>query len=118
MKYKEKTSDGKITYEITNPNSDWKEWIKTANTALIPLSIEESANSTTFTMSESDVKTHPTAGKIIRQSLKKTAYCLGCRVCETNCKGGHIHFENGKVTITDCIQCHECHDIPAGCPCL
>lgn len=114
-KYKEKTADEKITIEIINPNSDWKEWIKTADTASIPIDIEETVNKATFVLSEMDVKTHPTAGKIIRQSLKKAAYCVGCRVCETNCKGGHIHFENGKVTISNCTQCHECHDIPAGC---
>lgn len=115
LKYREKAADGKITIEITNPNSDWKEWIKTAETPLIPINVEEGTDIATFTLRENDVKAHPTAGKIIRQALKKAAYCLGCRVCETNCKGGHVHFNNGKVSITDCIQCHECHDIPAGC---
>lgn len=115
LKYKEKTSEGEITIEVINPNSDWKEWIKTADTVTIPMKIEEHKNGATFVLQEKDVKAHPTVGKFIRQSLKKAAYCVGCRVCETNCKGGHIHFENGKVTITDCIQCHECHDIPAGC---
>lgn len=115
LKYKETTTEGKITIEIMNPSSDWKEWLKTADITTIPLKIEENSNGATFVLSEKDVKAHPTVGKIIRQSLKKAAYCVGCRVCEANCKGGHIHFENGKVIITDCTKCHACHDIPAGC---
>lgn len=115
QKYKGKTSDGKIIIELINPNSDWKEWIKTANASTIPLDVEETTNGAIFTLSEKDFKAHPTEGKIVRQSLKKAAYCVGCRVCETNCKGGYLHFENGKVSITDCTQCHECHDIPGGC---
>lgn len=96
LKYKEKTSAGKIDIELIHPNSDWKEWIKTADISTIPLKIEETANGAVFQISEKDVKAHPTAGKIIRQSLKKAAYCVGCRVCETNCKGGHIHFKMVK----------------------
>lgn len=115
LKYKENNTNGVITIELINPNSDWREWIKTADTSLIPLSVEETEKGTKFALLEKDIKSHPSVGKIIRQSLKKAAYCVGCRVCETNCKGGHIHFENGKVRISDCTQCHECHDIPAGC---
>ena len=115
LKYKEKAEDGIINVEIIDPHASWREWLKTANTNIIPLSITETATGAVFEMSEAAVKTHPTAGKIIRQSLKKAAYCVGCRVCETNCKNGHIRFDNGRISITDCVQCHECHDIPAGC---
>ena len=83
-----------------HPNSDWKEWIKTADIVTVPIKVEENLDGAAFILSEEDVKAHPTAGKIIRQSLNK---------------GGHIRFENGKITITDCTQCHACHDIPTGC---
>lgn len=115
LKYKEKTANGIISIEIEDPHEMWREWLKTADTVTVPLSIKENDNGAVFEMSEADVKAHPSVGKIIRQALKKAAYCVGCRVCETNCKFGHIRFENGRVTITDCIQCHECHDIPGGC---
>ena len=115
LKYKEKTADGVISIEIIDPHASWREWLKTANTTIIPLSITETGSGAVFEMAEKDVKAHPTAGKIIRQSLKKAAYCVGCRVCETNCKNGRIRFDNGRITITDCVQCHECHDIPGGC---
>ncbi len=115
LKYRENKVNGTITIDIINPSSDWREWIKTADTSVIPYSVEEIEHGTRFTLSEKDVKVHPSSGKYIRQSLKKAAYCLGCKVCETNCRGGHIHFENGRVTITDCVHCYECHNIPAGC---
>ena len=115
LKYKETIVSGKITIEIIHPSSDWREWIKTADTSLIQFDVSETNTGFRFVVNEKDVKNHPTAGKIIRQSLKKAAYCVGCRVCEINCPGGHISFNNGKVSISDCIKCHACHDIPAGC---
>ena len=37
-------------------------------------------------------------------------------MCETNCKNGRLKFDSvGHPTITDCIQCGECHEIPTGC---
>lgn len=114
-KYKEQIDAGKLSIEITNPNSEWKEWIKTVDTTNIPIKVEENLDCATFVLMEDAIKLHPSTGKFIRQALKKSAYCVGCRVCEANCKGGHIHFENGKVTIKDCIRCHDCYDIPAGC---
>ena len=114
-KYKEKSSDGVITIEIVDEQENWREWLKTVDTTLVPLRISESSNGFVFELSEQDVKAHPTTGKLIRQALRKASYCVGCRVCETNCKRGHLRFENGRVVITDCVRCHECHDIPAGC---
>ena len=115
VKFKEVLSNGVITIEIKDPHASWKEWLKTADIVTIPVDIKETSDGAVFQLLEKDVKAHPAAGKIIRQSLRKAAYCVGCRVCETNCKQGHIRFENGRAIITDCIQCHECHDIPGGC---
>lgn len=115
VKFKEVLSDGVITIEIKDPHANWKEWLKTADIVTVPVNIKETAGGAIFQLLEKDVKAHPTAGKLIRQSLRKAAYCVGCRVCETNCKLGHIRFIDGRVSITDCVQCHECHDIPGGC---
>lgn len=116
LKYKENTKNGKISMEVTNPTSDLHEWLKTATNQNLPIHINENKNgSFSVSVNENDVKANPAAGKSLRIALKKTAYCVGCRVCEVNCKGGHLHFKDGKLTITDCVQCHDCHDIPAGC---
>lgn len=115
LKYSEKTVDGNIEINIINPTSDWREWLKTADTDSVPYDVIPTDNGYKFTVYEPIFRKYPTAGKYFRQALKKAAYCIGCRVCETNCKNGHLIFENGKIQITDCIQCHECHEIPAGC---
>lgn len=115
LKYKEKTKDGKIKIEIIDRHSNWKEWLKTIDTTIIPLKITETENGAAFEISEDVIKAHPKEGKYLRIALRKSAYCLGCRVCESNCKFGNIQFEGEKVKITGCFQCHECHDIPGGC---
>ena len=35
QKYKERTADGKVEIELIDPSSDWREWLKTANTDII-----------------------------------------------------------------------------------
>lgn len=115
LRYKETTKDGLIHFELINPSSDWREWIKTAENQHFEYSTQETPQGIIITVVESAFKQYPTAGKYFRQSLRKAAYCVGCRVCETNCKSGRLKFENGKLIITDCIQCHECHEIPGGC---
>ena len=115
LRYKEHVEDGKIKFELINPTSDWHEWMKTAENGQIEYNVQETIDGVIISVEAEFFKKYPTDGKFFRQSLKKAAYCVGCRVCEVNCKGGHLKFENGKVSITDCIRCHECHDIPGGC---
>lgn len=115
LKYKEQVIDGKVVIKLIDASSDWKEWLKTVNTDVMTYSVKELSDSVVFEISEDLFKKHPSEGKFFRQALKKAAYCVGCRVCETNCKLGHLKFKDGKLSITDCIRCHECYDIPAGC---
>lgn len=115
LKYKEQTADGKVIIELIDASSGWKEWLKTVNTEIMIYSVKELSESVIFEVDEALFKKHPSEGKYFRQALKKAAYCVGCRVCETNCKFGHLKFVDGKLSITDCVRCHECHEIPAGC---
>ena len=115
LRYKETKEAGNIQFQLINPTSDWKEWLKTAETSNIEYSVQQTETGTVITASETAFKQHPSDGKFFRQALRKAAYCVGCRVCETNCKGAHLKFVDDKVIITDCIRCHECHDIPGGC---
>ena len=125
----ENTSNKKITITVINPNTDWKEWIKTIGI----LSHDEESYSITFegntysfavennskgyvvSIDESISKSNPKFIKLFRQVFRKTTYCVGCQVCETNCKHGSIKFTDGKLSITDCIHCYQCHDIDSGC---
>ena len=81
----------------------------------IKYTVKKTQNGWLIQISESVMKESPAFGKIFRQAFRKAAYCSGCKVCETNCKNGRISFETGKVKITDCLHCHECHDLPGGC---
>lgn len=114
-RYKESTKDGVIYFELVNPTSDWREWIKTAESSHIDYKAQYTQSGVIIAASEAAFKKYPSDGKFFRQALRKSAYCVGCRVCETNCKGGHLKFEDGKLNIADCIRCHECHEIPGGC---
>ena len=115
IRYKETVGDGVIHFDLITPSSDWREWIKTAEHEGFNYISAPTQSGTRISVDAEAFKKHPTAGKFFRQALRKAAYCVGCRVCETNCKAGHLKFVNGKVSITDCIKCHECHDIPGGC---
>ena len=53
--------------------------------------------------------------KILKQALKKSAYCVSCRACETNCWSGALKFTDDGIKINNCIQCGACHDMIGGC---
>src|SRR5699024_4539225 len=106
---------GKITMELIHPASDWREWMKTIGEPSFPYEVENTDQGCKIIVEEKDMKAHPKYGKNFRQVLRKGAYCIGCKVCEANCSKGKLHFRNGKVEITDCIHCMDCHDLPGGC---
>ena len=125
----ERVIDGVQRIEVTSPTSDWREWIKTLGTLRdndSSLSIElddetigfeliENDSGYTVMLPESVIKAKPSFGKLFKQVFRKASYCVGCRVCETNCRRGCISFSHGKVAIENCIQCHQCHEVDSGC---
>lgn len=113
-KYHEETRDGKTTITISNPSSDWKEWIKTLNWD-IPISVKTINDGYTVTVSEEDLKSNLSLAKIFRQVFRKAAYCRACKVCAANCKYGQISFDGGVIKIDDCCHCLDCHNLPGGC---
>jgi phosphoadenosine phosphosulfate reductase len=128
-KYIETKVNGITTIEIRNPRTDWKEWIKTIGTVVATNDKYILANKTTtieFSLSyentgyiirlaEAVLKADPSFGKLFRQVFRKAAYCVGCRVCESNCRQGQISFVDGVKISDKCVQCHECHEVPCGC---
>ncbi len=125
----EKNENGKLVIDIINPTSDWKEWIKTIGDLhfengvysveyeglSFDFNVKEKSNGYTVSISEALLKTKPTFGKYFRQVFRKASYCVGCKVCETNCRRGCIKFKDGTVRIENCIHCHQCHEIDSGC---
>jgi len=125
----EKTTGENLMITVTDPDSDWLEWIKTLGDLhggngdytvefegeCIYFSVREANNGYTVTIPEATLKERPTFSKTFQQVFRKASYCKGCRVCETNCRNGCISFIDGKVKVSNCIRCGECHSIDSGC---
>lgn len=125
----EKVANGILTITINDPDSDWSEWIKTLGDLHgdngeysvhfrgehIRFSVKSTKNGYIVSISEAVLKERPGFGKLFRQVFRKASYCIGCRVCGSNCRNGCISFSDDKVKITNCTRCHECHAIDSGC---
>ncbi len=110
--YKEEINGSTLELSVPNPNKNWREWVKTLGVFPFEYSIHETKNGSVAKMPANMDKT-PYA-KLLKQVMLKTAFCVGCRVCEANCRIGCISFKNG-FQIENCIHCGQCHIIPHGC---
>jgi len=115
MNYSEKLKDGVLTITVTDPKTDWHEWIKTlGGLGNIPFTIKDTTNGYVVQLPESYIKENPVFGKLVKQVFRKSAYCVKCGVCQANCSFGHLKFNEG-LNITECEHCLRCHDIEDGC---
>ncbi len=128
----ESLEKGILTITLLLERTDWREWIKTIGDVI---SISDSAieiiyekksytisrrikgKQQVFTVDLSDnSKTDIFFGSALKTVFRKSAYCIGCHVCEANCPNGFIKMHEGKVTIDDkCVKCKKCHDVFHGC---
>lgn len=113
-RYEDKIQDGKVIISVSNPTTDWREWIKTVGELPFDFSLEETKNGYKVILDAKMIKSYPKEVKKLKQVFKKASSCVGCRVCETNCRNGCISFKGG-LSITDCIACGQCHEIEDGC---
>lgn len=111
-RYIETERDGKLYIRVISPKTDWREWIKTLGDLPFDFSIVETADGYEVGFPIEYNKT--VLGKRFKQVFRKTAYCIGCRVCEVNCMFGCIDFSNG-LKITNCRHCQQCHEVDEGC---
>jgi len=129
-KFIEGIQKGKITLTVTNPNTNWKIWIKTIgkliaqdNSYIIiykdkqySFNCNETNNGYVITIDDSISRTAPTFCKLFKQVFRKAACCVKCQACEANCKSGYIDMSGKDVIISDkCISCGECHKADKGC---
>ena len=128
----ESLEKGILTITLLRERTDWREWIKTIGDVI---SISDSAieivyekksytisrrikgKQQVFTVDLSDnSKTDIFFGSALKTVFRKSAYCIGCHVCEANCPNGFIKMHEGKVTVDDkCVKCKKCHDVFHGC---
>ena len=81
-KYQEEIKDGYLTITVVNPTTDWHEWIKTLGDINFNFTVEPIENGYVVRLPASVDKTSEV--KYFKQVFHKAAYCVGCRVCETN----------------------------------
>lgn len=123
---------GILSITLSRINTDWHQWIKTIGTVAFitenQFSVEyarknyivnvDSAGKETKFSVDISANTHDDIlfASALKTVLKKTAYCIGCQVCEANCPNGYITFEDGRVYIDNrCVKCKKCHEITYGC---
>lgn len=128
----ESFEQGVLTIQVSRIETDWRQWIKTIGNVtflengnvevlyrdkLYHIEIAENTDGLTATVV---IGTNTQKDIYFMSELKtvfrKTAYCIGCRVCEANCPHGFISMKDGHVTIDDrCVKCKKCHDVFHGC---
>jgi phosphoadenosine phosphosulfate reductase len=113
-RYSEEIKNGKIIITVTNPTTDWHEWVKTLGFIPFEYSFSNIIDGYKLEVSERLQSEQPAIFKRFKQVFKKAAHCVGCRVCEANCRYGCISFTHG-LRIEDCRHCGQCHEIAEGC---
>lgn len=123
---------GVLTITLSKKTTDWHQWIKTVGDVIylsngnIEIMYEGSPYIVSHkSTSIGEVFTVPIATKTkrdiyfmsaLKTIFRKSAYCIGCGVCQANCPNGYISFHNGVVQVDDrCIKCKKCHEIDYGC---
>ena len=130
LNYDESVTRSKTELSISNPKTDWREWIKTIGVLqndyspyliefrgqVLSFQLEEEENKLKVIIDSDTCRKHPIFVKLLKNVFRKAASCIGCRECEADCHNGCLHIENGEVHITnDCRHCSECHKVDNGC---
>lgn len=130
--YNEEQIDGKLVIVLDNLSTDWHEWIKTVgavnyiseseieifiNDKSYFISYETKSGKHIFTLLNiSNTQNDIYFTSWIKTVLKKSAYCIKCQVCESNCPNGFIHMTNDSFYIDDkCVKCKKCYNVNGGC---
>lgn len=123
---------GVLTITTYANATDWKEWIKTVGKVSFltdgdvevifeghPYKIKQTVENdrTIITVNiGTNTKRDIYFMSALKTIFRKSAYCIGCGVCEANCPHGFISLHDGIVEIDDrCVKCRKCHDIFHGC---
>lgn len=128
----ENSENGVLTIALIKERTNWREWLKTIGD-IIKISDNEIRiifNKKAYRIKRrtegakqifsldlgSNTKDDILFGSVLKTVFRKSAYCIGCHVCEVNCPNGYITMRNGRVSIDDrCIKCRKCHDVFYGC---
>ena len=112
--YNENICGDYLYINVTDPKTDWREWIKTLGEVSFSYEVQSDNQTVTAKVRAGYDKTP--AMKIFKSVFHKAATCINCGVCESNCRHGAISFKDGlHIDEKKCVHCLECHKIPSGC---
>ena len=112
--YSEKVDGDYLYIKVKHPKKKWQEWLKTLGDDIFPYEIFSVENEVTAKVKNIYNKTP--AMKIFKYVFHKTAVCVNCGVCESNCRFGAISFKDGlHIDEKKCVHCLQCHNIDSGC---
>ena len=116
INYSEQLVDGYLSITVVEPKSDWHEWFKTIGEPAIPFKITTYLNSGMVVTKIREIYDKTPEAKIFKSVFHKAATCIGCGVCEANCRFGAISFKDGlHIDEKKCVHCLQCHAIERGC---
>lgn len=124
--------NGILTIVLLQEKTSWREWIKTlgdivfCDDSQIDIIYKQtkytiyhsiSGKKQKFTMHiNSNTKDDIYFVSAVKTVFRKSAYCIGCHVCEANCPNGYITMHDGKINIDSrCTKCKACHEVFHGC---
>ncbi|MGN1341446.1 MAG: phosphoadenosine phosphosulfate reductase family protein [Oscillospiraceae bacterium] len=128
----ESLENGLLTIVLVRERTDWRQWIKTIGDiiSITDDKVEIIFEKKTYMVSRrvegrkqvfsvdlsSNTKGDILFGSALKTVFRKSAFCIGCHVCEANCPNGYITMHDGTVEIDDkCVKCRKCHDVFHGC---
>lgn len=130
LNYIESNKDNFNIIKIKNAKTPWKEWIKTIGILLndenpytilfrnerYSFCVTEENNTLEVMYEASLFRQNPLFVKLLKNTFRKAACCIGCRECEADCHNGCISMNNGHIHVSnDCIHCAQCHKVENGC---
>ncbi len=125
-------SEGKTpVINVFSERINWIQWAKTIGNLnqvsetefvicfadkLYTVTVEEMQDRIVFKLpnclnSKDDIKFQ----SLFRSVIIKSLYCVGCGVCEAECKNKCINMKNGLIIGDDCVHCYKCHDVHGHC---
>jgi phosphoadenosine phosphosulfate reductase len=110
----ERIENGEYVIQVSNPTTDWKQWIKTLGEIPFKYTIKNINTSYEVRFNSEILKEQSVLVGLFKKIFHKSAYCVGCRVCEANCHNGCISFD-GDLSIVGCVHCKECNQLDGGC---
>ena len=112
--YSEEIFDDYLYITVKNPKTDYNEWLKTLGNDIFFYEVEPIENG--IVAKVRTIYDRTPAMKIFKSVFHKAAACVGCGVCEANCRHGAISFKDGfYIDRKKCVHCLQCHNIDAGC---